>query len=521
MDSLASIFGAVGWWVALSLLLWWLHRSRNRRRLNRKIAHAGQVRAQTLAAQGVFDKIRGAAFKYGIIHNEAELQRETFSLLRRIQESQAYFDDVTALSAQVRRSMKCDECPPLAELMHIRRDLWAASEIILMEDLHLFGGDVDEADGDDGTNGDGDGDNAGVSLEQLRMDAASVLFKGVEDDPIDLRLSIVRDEAEQFAVNVDEEIRKVREADRMPSFGDIISYPITVIRAIPRYTLAFAAYVVKFARYVHALAKRLRESKAYARGVYELRRARETLPGRIAEGASRASAAARQGAAAARHGAGVLHRHYTFLTEAHNLQARYEKLLSSREEISERGRQFFFRLETAARSERLRLNWSNSLGWLKRRIVLGLAFFIGALERLKEHVNAINTDFMLRAKELAAAKRLALPAPPEGRNSRSAPVVFLNPVTREIATKLMDRLALAQAATLAAAEADLSNDGEEKLESVEALAPDNDDVPANDIPDDDLEDDTDEPGPLTRSVMEVQATLAAESHEQGVPWLRR
>jgi hypothetical protein len=143
------------------------------------------------------------------------------------------------------------------------------------------------------------------------------------------------------------------------------------------------------------------------------------------------------------------------------------------------------------------------------------------LERLKEHVDAMNTDFMRKAKELAAARRLALPAPPKGRDGRTTPVVFLNPVTREIATKLMDRLALAQAASLETAETDLSRDGEEKLENVEALAPNNDDVPASDIPDDDLDDDTDEPGPLTRSVMEVQATLAAESQEQGVPWLRR
>jgi hypothetical protein len=510
MDSLASIFGIVGWWIALSLLLWWLHRSRNRRRLNRKITHAGQVRAQTLAAQAVFDKIRGAAFKYGIIRNEDELERETFALLRRIQETQAFFDNLTALSAQVRLSMKCDDCPPLTELMHIRRDLWAASEIVLMEDLHLFGGEVDEADGEDA--------NANMNLEQLRLDAASVLFKGVEDDPIDLRLSIARDEAERFAVSVDEEINKSREADRMPSFGEIMSYPIIVIRAIPRYALAFAAYVVKFARYVRALAKRLRESEAYARGVYELRRARETLPGRIAEGASKASAAARQGAAAARHGASVLHRHYTFLKEAHNLQARYEQLLSGRSEISERGRQFFVRLEAAARSEHLRLSWTNAIGWLKRRIVWGLAFCFGALERLKEYIDAINADIMRKAKELAAVRRLALPAPPEERDGkRTAPMVFLNPVTREIATKLMDRLARAQVA----AEMASLIDSDEKLENVKALAPEDDDVPQNQFHNDDLDDDIDEPGPLTRSVLEVQAKIAAESQEEGVPWLRR
>jgi hypothetical protein len=273
---------------------------------------------------------------------------------------------------------------------------------------------------------------------------------------------------------------------------------------------------------VHALAKRLRESKAYARGVYELRRARETLPGRIAEGAAKASAAARQGAVAARHGAGVLHRHYTFLKEAHNQQARYEQLLSGRADISERGRQFFLRLEAAARSERLRLSWANAAGWLKRRIVWGLAFCIGALERLKEHVDAINTDIMLKAKELAAARRLALPAPPEGRDGkRTTPVEFRNPVTREIATTLMERLAQAQTATLAEAETVLSTDNDEKTGNVETLAPKKNDVSLDESHKDDLDNDTDEPGPLTRRVMEVQAKIAAKSQEQGVPWLRR
>ncbi|MEJ2124904.1 MAG: hypothetical protein P8Y47_08880, partial [Alphaproteobacteria bacterium] len=443
------------------------------------------------------------------------------------------------------KSMKCDDCTPLSELMHIRRDLWAASEIVLMEDLSFLTTEVNGAEGEGADDAQENGGAESVSVEQLRMDATAVLFKGVEDDPIDLRLGIARDEAKRFAADVDEMARKIRENDRVPSFREIMSYPIIAIRIIPRYALAFATYVVRFARYVHALAKRLRESEAYARGVYELRRARETLPGRIAEGAGKASAAARQGAAAARHGANVLHRHYTFLVAAHNIQARYERLLSSRAEVTERGRQFLTRLEAAARSERLRLNWSNVVGWLKRQIVRGLAYFIAALERLKEHVETVNADLMRKAKELVASKRLALPAPPIGRNcNETASVVFLNPVTREIATTLMARLANAQAveqtvdaqaadapamaeiaakAEAAVATGNAPESGEEMREAsgAEKLAPKADKVPVNDIPDDDQDDDTSEPGPLTRRVMEVQAELAAKPHDSAVPWLRR
>ena len=66
-----------------------------------------------------------------------------------------------------------------------------------------------------------------------------------------------------------------------------------------------------------------------------------------------------------------------------------------------------------------------------------------------------------------------------------------------------------------------SSEGKEETENVETLAPENDNAPRSESRKDDPDDDIDEPGPLTRSVMEVQAKLVASSQEEGVPWLRR
>ncbi len=389
MDELLSIAGAIALWLGSSFGLWWLHRQRKGRTLRLDVALANRTATTTAAAQEVFDAIRDGNVDTTLLDGDIVTQ-ETHALLKRIQVHGTYFDGVNALRQQIRRSRADADCPPLAEILHLRRDLWAAAEIVLMEDVRLLGEDVAEEG----------------RYEELRAEAAALLFGRGEardgEDLIGLRLALARDEASRFVEEAEERIRLAREAERLPTLREFVSYPIAAARALPEQMRAARARTARLWHHVLILAQSIRDSRSVTRGVAELRRAREELPGRIAAALERTSAITRQ------HTAG-LRRHYQFLKEAHDLQARYEQLLAKRPDATERGRQFIARLELAARSERLRLTSASYMAWGRRQVARGLAQMLAALPPIQARLDEARADIARAAEEDPFKLPMSLP----------------------------------------------------------------------------------------------------------------
>jgi hypothetical protein len=358
MNEFLSFISVIALWIGVSFFAWIVHRRRTGSRQQRRTSLVQQAADRVGEAQKVFDNVRRSAPTGG---GQKQLVQHTHALLKRIQEHGAFFDGASALRQQVRQALKGEECEPLAEILHIRRDLWAASEIILIEDFRSLGPDfADEA-----------------AYERLREEAARVLFldggRGGEEDLIGLRLALARDEAAQLVADVDEAIRLAHEDERLPTFSEAIAYPIAAIRALPGQIRALRAQIAAFSAQVRAVAITIRQSETMTRGLSELRRAREELPKRVVTGLEKTSAAARQSAVSVKG-------HYDFLVQAYDVQAKYEELLRKAPEATERGKQFIARLELAEKSERLKLTVSDAA---KRFAVQALAHLIAGLQRLQ------------------------------------------------------------------------------------------------------------------------------------------
>jgi hypothetical protein len=389
MDEFWSFAGVIALWLGVSCGFWWLHRRSVHAKQRRQMQQAVRAAAYVSDGQKTFDEIRrqpsASADATG-----AALTAETHALLKRIQDRSAFFDKVNVLRVDMLASFGVEDYPPLSEILHIRRDLWAASEIVLVEDLSSFG----ESFAEEG------------AYERFRADAAALLFKADaartrEEDVIDLRLSLARGEAERFVPELKDAIRLARERDRMPSFAEIVAYPVAAITALPGKIGIARAFLLEFYRYAAEIAGAIRRSEAMERGVSELRRAREELPQRLVTGFERASDAARQSASG-------LRRHYDFLVAAHDFQAKYEQTLRRAPQITERGRQFIARLELAEHSERLRLTSANFLIWLTRQLATGLAHFIAGLQQLH--------SVLIETPPGALAAALVAPTPMRGRH---------------------------------------------------------------------------------------------------------
>ncbi|MGB0086950.1 MAG: hypothetical protein WBP94_16450, partial [Rhodomicrobiaceae bacterium] len=386
MDEIWSFGGVVALWIGASAGLWWLHRHLVRGRQNRQLDQASRAAAHVRDAQRVFDTIRTRSVRRG-----APPATDTYALLKRIQEHGEFFDKVNTLRVQMQASLGIEDHAALTEILHLRRDLWAASEIVLVEDPASFGTTFAEAG----------------SYERFRDEAVRLLFKSAEPphgdgDSIDLRLSLASEDADAFIVELREAIRRARERDWLPTIAEITAYPLAMLRAMPEKLRLSYRFLRALFAYAGEAARTIRDSETMARGRRHLQQAREELPQRLSAGFERASAAARDSAAG-------LHRHYDFLAAAHDFQAKYEQLLRRAPEITERGRQFIARLDLAERSERLRLTSANAMIWLARRLIDGLALAIASLQRLHAALSQ-TTPWAFVAMMLA-------PAPVRGRRT--------------------------------------------------------------------------------------------------------
>lgn len=384
MQEFWTFSGVIALWLLASAALWRLGRWLTRRQQRRLAAELARMCERAEEAQGVFDLIRCSGNHTA--GDTAAAREATLALLRRIQEAGWFFDAVTSQRQAVLRRLNVAECAPLAEILHMRRDLWAASEIILAEDMQTLGGAFAEAG----------------SYERFRHEALDLLFKGGPDDLMDLRLSMARTEAAQLVRDVENETRHVEEQERLPTLREIIAFQAAAVTAVPEYARAFGAQVMETARQIREKARAVRESETVAGAIGECSRqytrAREELPGRLA--------AALEGAGALAHtGRERISAHYAFLVKAYRLQEKYEEALRRAPELTERGRQFITRIELKHKAERL-MEMSHGLaGRLRPLLVKGLAHMIAALQRLQDKL--AHTETARRERPLRPARDTA------------------------------------------------------------------------------------------------------------------
>ncbi len=373
MNEVWSIMGAIALWLGFSIALWWLRRRWVHSRQSRQIEQANRALALAKDAQSVFDAIRSPVpFQTRANGDNARHTAETHSVLKRIQAHGAFFDDANALRVQIQASLDIDDHPALAEILHLRRDLWAAGEIALADDHNRFG-DAFEGEG---------------TYQHFRAEALRVLLKQQgdvpDDDVIDLRLSLALKDAEAFLVALQETIDAAQQKDRIPTISEIAAYPLAAARALPRNLHRTAMFAGALVAHAKEMARALRDMETAARRAAHLRLASTDWPQRLSEGFERASAQAREKA-------GSLRSHYDFLVAAHDFQSKYELLLRRAPQLTERGRLFIERLELAEHSERLRLTSASAAIWSARKLVAGLAFLIAGF--LKLHGALTNTGF--------------------------------------------------------------------------------------------------------------------------------
>ncbi len=240
------------------------------------------------------------------------LQEDVRRLLNGIEEKSAYFDRVKAAKKKIEKTFGVPDFLPLGELLQIRRDFWAASEIFLIDDIRALGAELAEV----------------RSYEAFRAEALALLFKDEDDrltadaDPVELRIALAREEAAAFVTQVEQAIAVEREKSRFPRPAEIVAAPLGLIKA--------AAFVVREGRTIFSDAAA--SARSFARTVgakglkaaaKELRKARGELPGQFASAFERAGGLARKGG-------GGLKRHYEFVLEAQELRARYAELLARR-----------------------------------------------------------------------------------------------------------------------------------------------------------------------------------------------
>jgi hypothetical protein len=388
MEEFGTIAAVVALWVGVSCALWWLHRRSAHGRQERQLAQARRAAAHAAEAQGVLDAIRALD---GVLPSRQDLQGATYVLLKRVQEHGAYFDKVNALRVDIQASLGVEDHAALSEILHLRRDLWAASEIVLLEDPASFGAAFSEEG----------------AYERFRDEAVTLLFKAAGgparlDDPIDLRLALARKDAEDFTARLQDAIAAAREKDRLPTLAEATAYPLAILRAAPEKLRLAALFLRELVAYSAELARAIRDSETMERGRRHLQRASEDLPRRLSSSFERASGAARESAAS-------LRKHYDFLVAAHDFQSKYEQVLRGAPRLTERGRQFIARLDLAERSERLRLTSANIMVWLARRSADGLALLIAGSQRFYA-VLSQTTPWELTAMALA-------PLPTRGRYS--------------------------------------------------------------------------------------------------------
>lgn len=391
MKAFSSLGAVVALWLGVSLLLWFFYRlfrhhdgSRQKQLAAEALALVNEGTATIAALRARASQSPGASGTYGlhVSGSREAMQDDVRALLNAIEAKSAYFDRVKTAKARIEKTFGLADFTPLAEILQIRRDFWAASEIFLIEDIRALGAELTDPE----------------AYETFRDEALALLFNdedvtAQDGDPVALRLSIAQGEAAAFKAQVEETIAAELEQGRAPTPSEVVAVPVSLARS--------AAFVVREGRNI--LSDAAATAQSFARSVgskglkaaaEELRKARGDLPGQFASAFERAGGLARKG------GDG-LKRHYEFLLEAQELRARYAELLSRAPVLTEKGKQFLARLELEKRAEQLRESSGDAADWARRGLVMGIAHVIRGLQYVQAKITPQQN------------KQLAMVAPPE------------------------------------------------------------------------------------------------------------
>ena len=379
MKAFSSLAVVVALWLSVSFSLWLFYRLFRRRDGSRQKQLTAVALGLADEGAAVFSGLRarssesvGVSGSYGWHSNDPReaMQDDVRALLNAIEAKSPYFDRVKAAKKKIEKTFGLSDFAPLAEILQIRRDFWAASEIFLIEDIRALGAELTEPE----------------SYETFRAEALALLFKDEyaaqdDGDPVVLRLSVARVEAAAFNAHVGETIAAEFEKGRAPTPAELVAVPANLMRS--------AAFVVREGRSIVRDAAATAQtfarsvgSKGLKTAAEELRKARGDLPSQFANAFERAGGLARKG------GDG-LKRHYEFLLEAQELRARYAELLARAPILTEKGKQFLARLELEKRAEQLRDSSGDVADWSRRRLVMAIAYLIRGLQYVQAKITPL------------------------------------------------------------------------------------------------------------------------------------
>ncbi len=445
MKLFSSLTSVIALWLAVSFVLWLCYVVIRRRDGSRQRKLADNALALIDESRSLFEGWRNrstanasprAASGKPALRQEEDVREDVRALLNRIEASSAFFDQVNGAKKKIQSTFSLPDFLPLSELLQIRRDFWAASEIFLMDDIQSLGPEL----ADD------------AAYEAFRQEAYALLFNDgyvsgdgrihlEHNDPVELKLTIASEQANAFLAEVDSRIAAEREKNRLPRPAEIVAVPWRLVQAAARVTREARYIAREIATNAQSIARGM-TSRGLKGAVDQLRRTRHDLPEQFAGAFERAGGLARKG------GEG-LRRHYEFLLEARELRARYAELLTRAPGLTDKGRQFLARLELEKSAEQFRESSEDAFDWTRQKIVVGIAYLIAGLQYVQAKITPReNKQLVLHAAE----KSVADAAPSAERSTDETPLrVLLLPVSSyeggnrgRGGGSLLDRLAAAR-----------------------------------------------------------------------------
>ena len=157
-------------WLAVSFLLWLFYRIFRRYdglKQERLLASAIGLIEEGACLYGAL-RMRGSKrvtargnYPHAAGTQEETLKEDVRSLLNEVEAQSAYFERVNAAKKRIQQKFNVPDFPALSEILQIRRDFWAASEIFLREGIQELGPELGDAQ----------------SCETFQAEARALLFK--------------------------------------------------------------------------------------------------------------------------------------------------------------------------------------------------------------------------------------------------------------------------------------------------------------------------------------------------------
>jgi hypothetical protein len=379
MKTFSSLAAVMGLWLTVSFLLWAFYRLFRRSDGAKRMRLLSDAAGLIVEGGAVFAALRTRAserataegnYRPGSAQPQEILKEDVRSLLNGIEAQSGFFERVNGLKKKIQKTFNVPDFLALSEMLQIRRDFWAASEIFLMDGIQELGPELADT----------------RSFERFQAEARALLFKDEpgltiepdSGDPVELRLAIAREDAIAFEKETERAIAAEREKGRFPTPAELAAVPLSLVRGL--YTgLREVRYLIGDAAITAQSIARAMTAKGLKGAAEELRRARADMPGQFATAFERAGGLARQGGE-------NLKRHYEFVIEAQELRARYAELLARAPDLSEKGKQFLARLELERRAEQFRETSGDLFDWARQGLVIGIAYLIAGLQHVQAKV---------------------------------------------------------------------------------------------------------------------------------------